>query len=140
MTNESPATSGKAARASGGDRVGDRFKLLIHYARSSGSGKPRHGDSFARPAPGHNQRCAVRIVYSKNAGLKDNGAPTGDISPETATLEPTSNGAGFTAEARDTNIAAELERWQAARDPLLWKLIISPESATAPTSNGSPAI
>jgi type IV secretory pathway VirD2 relaxase len=102
------------------------FKLLIHYARSSRNGTPRGGSS-GTPARAHNQRCAVRIVYSKNTTKGQWRAHGRYLARESATLEQIAKGAGFTAEAPDVDIAAELERWQAARDPLLWKLIISPE-------------
>jgi len=103
------------------------FKLLIHYARSSRSGSPRSVDSPARPSRAHNQRCAVRIVYSKNTTKGQWRAHGRYLARDSATLEQTSNAAGFTAGTSNVDVAAELERWQAARDPLLWKLIISPE-------------
>jgi type IV secretory pathway VirD2 relaxase len=103
------------------------FKLLIHYARSSRSGSPRRVDSPARPSRAHNQRCAVRIVYSKNTTKGQWRAHGRYLARDSATLEQTSNAAGFTAETSNVDVAAALERWQAARDPLLWKLIISPE-------------
>ena len=102
------------------------FKLLIHYARSSRSGNSR-GSSLARLGRAHNQRCAVRIVYSKNTTKGQWRAHGRYLARENATLEEAGKGAGFTAAAREVDIAAELERWQAAHDPLLWKLIISPE-------------
>jgi type IV secretory pathway VirD2 relaxase len=66
-------------------------------------------------------------VYSKNATKGQWRAHGRYLARESATLERGADGPGFSAEREAIDIAGELERWQATRDPLLWKLIISPE-------------
>jgi type IV secretory pathway VirD2 relaxase len=103
------------------------FKLLAHYARSSRGGSRRRAVAGAGPARAHNQRCAVRIVYSKNSTKGQWRAHGRYLARENATLERSAGTPGFSAGREAIDIAGELERWRAARDPLLWKLIISPE-------------
>jgi type IV secretory pathway VirD2 relaxase len=103
------------------------FKLLIHYARTSHGGSGRREVLGAGSSRAHNQRCAVRIVYSKNSTKGQWRAHGRYLARESATLEKSIASAGFSAGNEVIDLAAELERWQAARDPLLWKLIISPE-------------
>ena len=102
------------------------FKLLMHYARAS-RGAPRHGGSSGTVTGAHNQRCAVRAVYSRNTTKGQWRAHGRYLARESATFEKAGTGAGFSAEKDRVDLSVELDRWQAARDPLLWKLIVSPE-------------
>jgi len=101
------------------------FKLLMHYARTS-RGTPRHGIGATGKAS-RAQRCAVRVVYSKNTTKGQWRAHGRYLARETASYEKDAGRGGFGAEKEHIDIAGDLERWQAARDPLLWKLIVSPE-------------
>src|SRR5262249_44884195 len=107
--------------------MGKGFRLLLHFARGSAVATRRKVVREPRAAPQHSQRCAVRVVYSKNTTAGQWRAHGRYLARDTATLEHDVEGAGFTAKQERIDIAAELERWQAAGDPLLWKLIISPE-------------
>ena len=108
------------------------FKLLMHYARSS-SGQRSGGRSSgkAKTSRPHHQRCAVRIVYSKNTTRGQWRAHGRYIARESATFqegaEAKAQAVGFNAAEENVDIAAKLGGWQSARDPLLWKVIVSPE-------------
>jgi hypothetical protein len=77
----------------------------------------------ARP---YNQRCAVRVMYSKNVTQGQWKAHGRYIGRESATQGRVGE-AGFDAVAQGVNIAACLDQWQSAGDERLWKLIVSPE-------------
>jgi len=97
------------------------FRMLLHYARQSGA--RRQGSSAGGRRVPHRQRCAVRITYSRNTVrgqwrahgryLEREGATHGD--------------SGFNARQSDVEVSRMLQDWQANKDQLLWKLIISPE-------------
>ena len=103
------------------------FKLLTHYARTSRNAAG-HG-SGARWGLGrtHNQRCAVRAVYSRNDTKGKWRAHGRYLARESATVEADRTAVGFSAEKEQIDPSNELDRWQTAGDPLLWKLIVSPE-------------
>ncbi len=98
------------------------FKMLMHYARQSRSGRASKC-SGSKPGRPHRQRCAVRITYSKNA-------TRGQWRAHGRYLERESAGdgeLGFNAGETGAEISTALQHWQAERDKLLWKFIISPE-------------
>lgn len=104
------------------------FKTIAHYARASSSAKRSKGLRGAgaqRTAIPRNQRCAIRVTYSRNAVRGQWRAHGRYIVRESAAIEPTT--AGFDAEKSGIDIASRLESWQAARDQRMWKVIISPE-------------
>ncbi len=75
----------------------------------------------------YNQRCAVRVIYSRNA-VKGQWAAHGRyVARESATHEGDSKAVGFDHERESIDIAAKLGSWQKAGDERLWKFIISPE-------------
>lgn len=104
------------------------FKKIAHYARTSRARK-RAKDSGRRGTKyvsvPRNQRCAVRVTYSRNTVRGQWRAHGRYIARESAATEPAA--AGFDAESHDIDIAARLNSWQSAGDPRLWKMIISPE-------------
>jgi type IV secretory pathway VirD2 relaxase len=103
------------------------FKLLVHYARASRIA-PRHGSgSRSIAVRAHNQRCAVRVVYSRNDTKGKWRAHGRYLARESATFEVDRKAVGFSAEKEQVDLSNELDRWQTARDPLLWKVIVSPE-------------
>jgi len=97
------------------------FRTLMHYARQSRAGKRR--DPGGLPRFSHRQRCAVRITYSKNTVRGQWGAHGRYLERESASGQE----AGFDAQATNVRISTRLGNWQASKDELLWKLIISPE-------------
>ena len=104
------------------------FKTIAHYARTSraqkrSKGADRSGAKYA-PVP-RNQRCAVRVTYSRNIVRGHWRAHGRYIARESAATEPAK--VGFDAEKHGIDIADRLNSWQSAGDRRLWKIIISPE-------------
>ena len=100
-------------------------RIIMHRARMSGVRKHRAvgfgtGATHARP---YSQRCAVRMMYSKNTSKGQWRAHGRYITRESAT----EGGVGFNGAEESIDIATRLEGWQKARDERLWKLIVSPE-------------
>jgi type IV secretory pathway VirD2 relaxase len=104
------------------------YKLIMHYARMSGARKRRSavGSSINRTRP-HFQRCAVRVMYSKNATAGQWRAHGRYIARESATRDHSPKDVGFDSSEECIDIAARLEAWQKANDERVWKLIVSPE-------------
>lgn len=104
------------------------FKTIAHYARTS-RGRKRTNDlrrtGTKRPAIPRNQRCAVRVTYSRNVVRGQWRAHGRYIARESAATEPAT--AGFDAEKHGIDMAGRLDSWQSAGDQRLWKIIISPE-------------
>jgi type IV secretory pathway VirD2 relaxase len=97
----------------------------MHHARMSGI-RRRRVVGFATPAKHsrpYYQRCAVRVLYSKNTSKGQWRAHGRYIARESAT----DRGVGFDGAEESIDIATRLEGWQKASDERLWKLIISPE-------------
>ena len=104
------------------------FKTVAHYARASRVRNHRRAGSQSgakyTPKP-RNQRCAVRVTYSRNTVRGQWRAHGRYIARESAATEPAT--AGFDTEKQGVDIAARLSSWQSAGDRRLWRLIISPE-------------
>lgn len=101
------------------------YRIIMHHARMSGVRRHRvvgfgssgaHGRSYL-------QRCAVRVVYSKNASKGQWRAHGRYIARESAS----DKGVGFNGSDESIDITARLDGWQKAGDERLWKLIVSPE-------------
>ena len=94
----------------------------------SGARKRRSGvgSTINRTRP-HFQRCAVRVMYSKNATAGQWRAHGCYIARESATHERGPKDVGFDSSGESIDIAARLEAWQKASDERLWKMIVSPE-------------
>lgn len=107
------------------------FKGLIHIVRmtSQPAASARAGKRRSpRLQPSHRQRCAVRITYSGNR-VRGQWAAHGrylmrDSAREVAKGEL---GSAYGPFGPVTDLLAKLREWQSARDPRLFKLIISPE-------------
>jgi type IV secretory pathway VirD2 relaxase len=95
--------------------------MLMHYARQSRARRQR-SSTGARRFP-HRQRCAVRITYSKNTVRGQWRAHGRYLERESAAHGET----GFDAHESDVQVSHQLQAWQANKDPLLWKFIVSPE-------------
>jgi type IV secretory pathway VirD2 relaxase len=104
------------------------YKTIMHYARMSGVRKRRSsagaGPSRVRP---YHQRCAVRVVYSKNASRGQWRAHGRYLVRESVAYDGGSRGIGFDEKGEAADIPQRLESWQRANDERLWKIIISPE-------------
>ena len=101
----------------------------MHHARMSGVRRRRvigfsTGRTHARP---YSQRCAVRVLYSKNTSNGQWRAHGRYIARESATHGGDPKAVGFNATEESIDIAARLEGWQKTNDERLWKLIVSPE-------------
>jgi type IV secretory pathway VirD2 relaxase len=101
--------------------------MLMHYARSSRKIGNRSTGGKGKGARPYHQRCAVRVTYLKNSIRGQWRAHGRYLARESATFEKDVNAVGFNRETEGTDIARQIESWQAAGDERLWKLIISPE-------------
>lgn len=103
------------------------YKILMHNARMSGSRKRRSGGVGTGPkrTRTYNQRCAVRVMYAKNAIAGQWRAHGRYVARESATHEGEHRAVGFDDREESIDLAARLERWQKAGDQRLWKLIVS---------------
>jgi len=75
----------------------------------------------------HQQRCAVRVLYSKNTTRGQWRAHGRYIARESATIEGNTKKVGFDRSSNELDIEGRLDAWQKADDERLWKFIISPE-------------
>ena len=104
------------------------YKTIMHYARMSGVRKRRSsagaGPSRVRP---YHQRCAVRVVYSKNTSRGQWRAHGRYLVRESVAFDGGSRGIGFDEKGEAADIPQRLESWQRAHDERIWKIIISPE-------------
>jgi len=82
------------------------------------------GTTHSRP---YSQRCAVRVLYSKNTSKGQWRAHGRYIARESATHEGDPKAVGFSTSQDGVDIATRLEDWQKASDERMWKLIVSPE-------------
>lgn len=101
------------------------YKIIMHHARMSGVRRRRAVGfgSHTPPARPYLQRCAVRVLYSRNTSKGQWRAHGRYIARESAT----DRGVGFNGIEESIDIATRLEGWQKACDERLWKLIVSPE-------------
>ncbi len=105
------------------------YKIIMHHARMSGMRMGRVvGIGMAkRHARPYSQRCAVRVLYSKNTSKGQWRAHGCYVARESATQEGDPAAAGFSTSQEGLDIATRLEAWQKANDERMWKLIVSPE-------------
>ncbi len=105
------------------------FKRIMHYSRMSRHGRGQKTGVGTGPRPAARarfQRCAVRVTYTRNATRGQWRAHGRYLARESAT-ETDSKGAGFDQAGQGIDVSGRLEQWQANRDGLFWKLILSPE-------------
>jgi hypothetical protein len=101
-----------------------RHAHMTRKARSRAARKTTVGNHGSRP---YNQRCAVRVSYSRNKVRGQWGAHGRYVARESATHEVDSKGVGFDDKRESIDIAGQLGCWQHAGDEKMWKLIVSPE-------------
>ncbi len=101
----------------------------MRHARMTRKARRRTARKIAsnRSSRPYNQRCAVRVMYSRNAVKGQWGAHGRYVARESATPEGDSKRVGFDHERESIDIAAKVDTWQKAGDERLWKFIISPE-------------
>ena len=92
------------------------------------SARRRTGSQSGHSAPGprkrFNQRCAVRITYTKSKVAGQWRAHGRYIARESAARD---GAAGFDGGNTEIEPAQALDRWQKQGDARLWKFIVSPE-------------
>ena len=96
---------------------------VLRYARSSRRKQKQPGGQGRRRSC--NQRCAVRVMYSRNTTAGQWRAHGRYIARESAAGD--NGGTSLDSGGTDRETAQTLEGWQKAGDPRLWKLIVSPE-------------
>jgi hypothetical protein len=104
------------------------FKAVIHYARASQLRKVKSGlsaENVGATRRPRNQRCAIRVTYSKNTVRGQWRAHGRYVARESAAGDP--HQAGFDRHDQGIDIDSRLGAWQSAGDQRLWKIIISPE-------------
>jgi hypothetical protein len=116
-------------------------RSVWHYARQSRFGGKAPPTSTAPTAP-HLQRCAVRITYASNRVRGQWRAHGRYVAREAATERESTDSrdslsteplreraapAGYDQAREGLDPALELDAWQAAGDPRLFKFILSPE-------------
>jgi len=94
------------------------------YRKMTGSGG---GYSRSRRSQPLNQRCAVRVTYSRNKNAGQWKGHCHYLARERATEKKEKNAAGFSRSETRVDIARRLDTWQRAGDGRLFKIIVSPE-------------
>jgi len=105
------------------------LKRIMRIARMTS--RRRQGDSAVAQratAPRRfSQRCAVRVTYSRNTTKGQWRAHGRYLMRESAAGAASKGQTGFGRDGNIEDLPATLDRWQAASDARLFKLIISPE-------------
>ena len=98
----------------------------MRQARMTGKRKRRGiGRRSSRTNHPWHQRCAVRVLYSRNSVRGQWGAHGRYLARETR--EADLKTVGFSHNGQALDISKRLDGWQKAGDERIWKLIISPE-------------
>ncbi len=104
------------------------YKIIMHRARMSGVRRRRVlGFGTATHSRPYSQRCAVRVLYSKNTSKGQWRAHGRYVARESATHDGDPKAVGFSTTSEAIDIATRLEDWQKAGDERMWRLIVSPE-------------
>jgi hypothetical protein len=117
-------------------------RSVWHYARQSRFAGSKAPPTSSVPRAPHLQRCAVRITYASNrvrgqwrahgryvareAATERDSTESRD-SPLTEPVRERAPAAGYDRGREGIDPALELDAWQAAGDPRLFKFILSPE-------------
>ncbi len=100
------------------------LRTVFRYASTSRRKLSRPSGSSKAARKPFNQRCAVRITYTKNKIAGQWRAHGRYIAREGAAGQKS---AGFSNESAGTEPSQALDRWQKEGDARLWKFIVSPE-------------
>jgi hypothetical protein len=105
------------------------FKAVMRHARmtrkAKRSGIPNGGATASTRQ--FSQRCAVRVIYSRNTVKGQWGAHGRYVAREHAVRGDAGRSAGFDGYGESIAIANRLDGWQRAGDERMWKIIVSPE-------------
>src|SRR3984885_5012243 len=96
---------------------------IYAYARQTS----RRGSRIKHATRPYRQRCAVRVTYVGNRTSGQWKAHGKYLSRESATQRAAQREAGFDESQQKLDVAHQLDNWQQAGDPRLWKIILSPE-------------
>jgi type IV secretory pathway VirD2 relaxase len=102
------------------------YKTIMHYARMTSRHRRSAGKGCYRSRP-HFQRCAVRVIYTKNRTAGQWRAHGRYLVRESVAFDGGAKGLGFDEKGESVEVAERLQTWQRAGDERLWKLIVSPE-------------
>lgn len=117
----------RAVRADGPRAWSIAFKQVLYFARMSRKASRRASSgSSARPRKLYQQRCAVRVIYSRNKTRGQWKAHGRYLMREAATRNGQNAGA-FNQDEQVKDPVATLDEWQKSGDQRLFKFIISPE-------------
>ena len=107
------------------------MRMVRHNSRrpkaSSGKGAKKTGALANRASRIRNQRVAVRVTYAQNLTPGHWKAHGRYIARDSASQPTKDLPPGFGPDGRVADIGGTLAGWQRAKDPRLFKLIISPE-------------
>jgi hypothetical protein len=105
------------------------YKAVIRHARMTRKAKTRGkaAGGGSRSGRRFNQRCAVRVMYSRNVVRGQWRAHGRYVSRESAARGDGDRAGGFDDRADSVAIAQRLDGWQRAGDERMWKFIVSPE-------------
>lgn len=109
--------AGRSAR-----RIRARLRRYATHPKSLGARRAR------APRSPFSQRSIVKASYRKNLGGGEWRAHGRYISRGSARPDTEKRGLGFDATRDDMPVPATLAAWERAGDPVLWKLIVSPEN------------
>jgi type IV secretory pathway VirD2 relaxase len=122
----------KPSAAKGRNEIGAwsvLYKAVMRHARMTRKAKRRgnSGGGATRTSRRFNQRCAVRVTYSRNAVSGQWRAHGRYVARESAARSNAETTGGFDDRAESIAIAQRLDDWQRAGDERMWKFIVSPE-------------
>ncbi len=105
------------------------MKGVIRHARMTrkARSRTRGNKTTADHAKPYSQRCAVRVMYSRNTVRGQWRAHGRYITREGTTHEVSAKTAGFDDGQENIDMSARLDNWQSAGDERMWKFILSPE-------------
>jgi hypothetical protein len=107
------------------------MRMVRHNSRkpkaSSGKGAKKTGALANRTSRVRNQRVAVRVTYAQNLTPGHWKAHGRYIARDSASQPTKDLPPGFGPDGSVSDIGGTLAEWQGAKDPRLFKLIISPE-------------
>jgi type IV secretory pathway VirD2 relaxase len=112
-------------RAAKSSATAGAFVALLYHAKAARrSARSAKAKVTSRP---HQQRCAIRVMYSKNTTAGQWRAHGRYLARDSAASEGGIRHMGFDGQSKDVDLQSRLNTWQDAGDERLWKFIVSPE-------------
>jgi type IV secretory pathway VirD2 relaxase len=104
------------------------YKAVMRHARMTRKAKKRGSSQVSASSKRRfNQRCVVRVIYSRNTVRGQWSAHGRYVARESTARGDSDKARGFDGQAESILIAERLDGWQRAGDERMWKFIISPE-------------